>query len=482
MSLPDPVARMDLSEGDRPFARSSEACGDPEIPPFWQLDQPSDATAVIDARSGQAVSYGALRALADGCAQKWKLPRRTLVFVFAQNDLDSLAAYLAGLRAGHPVALLSATAPTDSLLAAYAPERVVGTGPFAGYTAIADRLWRRDEPRETPAPHAGLALLLSTSGSTGSPKMVRLSGVNLQANATAIGSYLGLAATERAPTTLPLSYSFGLSVVNSHLAVGATVVLGEFPVVQQDTWLQLARHGATSFAGVPLLYQIRRRMRYDPRTAPGVRTYTQAGGRLDAETKLWFLDQAEAAGARFFAMYGQTEATARISFVPPAQLRAKSDSIGRPIPGGELSVDPAGGELVFRGPGVMLGYAESPADLSLGDVQRGVLRTGDLGHVDANGFFYVTGRLKRFLKLAGLRVSLDELERRLEIAFACPVACGGQDEALRVQLEAAVPGAQVFALLREKFGIAPSLATVHPNARIARLPTGKIDYAALAHG
>ena len=205
MSLPNPVARVDVSDGDWPFLRSSEARGGPEISPFWQLDQPSDAPAVIDARSGQVVSYGTLRALADEWVRKWDLSRRALVFVFAQNDLDSLAAYLAGLRAGHPDALLSATAPTDSLLAAYAPERVVGTGPFAGYTAIADRLWRRDDPRESPAPHPDMALLLSTSGSTGSPKMVRLSRANLHANAAAIASYLGLTAAERAPTTLPLS-------------------------------------------------------------------------------------------------------------------------------------------------------------------------------------------------------------------------------------------------------------------------------------
>ncbi len=458
---------------------------------FWQLAVPAGAVAVIEAGTGRAVTYAELTAAADATAAALALPAgKALVGLFCRNDLASLTAYLGALRAGHAVCLLPAGAapPAAPLLEIYAPERLLAPanlGPWPGYRAGAPAgalaCWHRCEPAAAPAIHPDLALLLSTSGTTGSPKLVRLSRANLQANAGAIRDYLGLTAADRAPTTLPLSYSYGLSVVHSHLAAGATLVLGEFPPVQQATWTSFARHAVTSFAGVPLLYELLRRLRFDPRSQPTLRTYTQAGGRLGTDTKRWFLAAADAAGARFFVMYGQTEATARISFVPPDRLAGHSDSIGRAIPGGELSIDPANREILYRGPNVMLGYALSRADLAAGDTTGGLLRTGDLGRADADGFFYIEGRLRRFLKLAGLRVSLDELERRLEAHLGAPVACAGADEALLVHTEAVVPAAQVLALLQAGFGLAPALATVRTGQPLARLHSGKIDYAALAH-
>jgi acyl-CoA synthetase (AMP-forming)/AMP-acid ligase II len=458
--------------------------------PFWQLAGNPQAPAVIESATGRTWTYGELTAAADAMAAAWpRPPERGVIFLFCCNDFTSLAAYLGALRAGLPVALLPAVAHAHAgaLIDAYAPALILAPprhGPFAGHSpqpsAGSDLVaWRPDHPRPPVPVDAELALLLSTSGTTGSPKMVRLSAGNLQANAIAIAGYLGLTPAERAPTTLPMSYSYGLSVIHSHLAAGAALVLGDFPVVQRETWTALARHRATSFAGVPLSYQLLRRLRFDPRTQPGIRTYTQAGGRLDPETKRWFLGMA--GDARFFSMYGQTEATARISFVPPDRLAEKPDAIGCAIPGGTLQLDPATRELIYRGPNVMLGYAESRADLAAGDTQRGVLRTGDLGRVDEDGFFYVDGRLKRFLKLAGLRTNLDELERHLETRLGGPVACDGVDEALRVHLEASVPAETVHAFLQERFGLAPSLIAIRAGSPLPRLGNGKINYAMLRH-
>ncbi len=458
--------------------------------PFWKLAAPPNDLAVIETATGLTLTYAQLAASADAQVATLQLPRsRGLIFLFCQNDFASLATYLGCIRAGHAITLLPANAATHAaaMLGSYRPDRLIAPsnlGPFPGYTAgdttsAGLTIWRPILTSVEGNLHPSLALLLSTSGTTGSPKMVRLSHGNLQANAVSICEYLGISSTDRAPTTLPMSYSYGLSVVHSHLAAGATLLLGEFPVVQKETWSKLARHGANSFAGVPLLYQLLHRLRFDPRSRPTLRTYTQAGGRLDADTKRWFLDVS--AGARFFVMYGQTEATARISYVPPDRVRDKLDSIGRPIPGGKLAIDPATRELVYRGPNVMLGYAETRADLAAGDKQHGVLRTGDLGREDADGFFYVDGRLKRFLKLAGLRVGLDELERHLESQLDCAVACGGSDEALLVHVETAVSAAQIQTVLQESFGIAPALVTVRTGTPLTRLPNGKIDYAALVH-
>ena len=144
---------------------------------------------------------------------------------------------------------------------------------------------------------------------------------------------------------------------------------------------------------------------------------------------------------KFFVMYGQTEATARITYVPPEKLSNKIGSIGISIPGGELKIMNDGveinnpnevGEIVYKGDNVMLGYAETLADLSKGDELNGVLFTGDLGYKDEDGFFYVTGRMKRFIKIFGLRVNLDEVQKMIENHFKISVACTGKDELLKI--------------------------------------------------
>ena len=283
--------------------------------------------------------------------------------------------------------------------------------------------------------HPDLALLLTTSGSTGSPKLVRLTLRNLAANAESIAQYLQLTPQERPITSLPMSYSYGLSVINSHLQVGATIVFTEDGVLQREFWDAVDQHHCTSFAGVPYTYQMLLQTGLLNKKGSSLRTLTQAGGRLEERYIQQMYDLAMARGWKFMVMYGQTEATARISYVPFERLGGKVGSVGIAIPNGLLSVDEHTGELVYRGPNVMLGYAECRDDLAKGDELHGVLRTGDLARQDDDGYFYITGRLKRFLKLFGKRFNLDDVEKILSRRFETSVACYGRDDLLMVAVE-----------------------------------------------
>jgi acyl-coenzyme A synthetase/AMP-(fatty) acid ligase len=383
------------------------------------------------------------------------MPGRELVLVRSAPDAASAIAELAALDAGHAVVLLEAGADPGPVIERYDPR----------YVLTGDELEERDA---APAlVHPDVSLLLSTSGSTGSPKLVRLTKANVLANAASIAEYLGLTPEERAIASLPLPYSYGHSVLTSHLLAGASIAFTPHSVIRPEFWEDVRRHAVTSFAGVPYAYAMLERIGMREMELPALRTMTQAGGRLDPDVALRF-----AARARFFVMYGQTEATARIAYVPPERLGEKAGSIGIPIPGGALRVED--GELVYEGPNVMLGYAESAADLARGDELGGVLPTGDLGHADDDGFFYVTGRLKRIAKVYGQRVNLDEVEAAVD----GPAGAVAGDDAIDVYAERGADARALAALFR----LPPRAIRVHDVERLPVKDSGKIDYAALADG
>ncbi|MDR3625618.1 MAG: AMP-binding protein, partial [Ignavibacteriaceae bacterium] len=301
----------------------------------------------------------------------------------------------------------------------------------------------KDHQNSAPS-HPDLAVLLSTSGTTGSPKLVKLTYDNIQANAESIAQYLGIDKNEKPITSLPMSYSFGLSVINSHLLKGAVIICSNKSMVMREFWNTFNHYKCTSFSGVPYNYQMLQRLKFDKMDVPSLKTMTQAGGRLSEEFIKYFYDLTVKKGIRFFVMYGQTEATARISYVPYEKLGEKIGSIGIPIPNGEINIfpdeneitaSPIQGELIYYGKNVMMGYAENKEDLAKDDELHGVLHTGDLAYKDADGFCYITGRLKRFIKLFGLRVNLDEVEKMIENHFGTAAACYGGDDALKVLVQ-----------------------------------------------
>jgi acyl-CoA synthetase (AMP-forming)/AMP-acid ligase II len=456
-----------------------------------------DHPALIAPAQGVRLSYADLTARVERTAEALRegLPGRRLVLLAPGPDVEGVVLYLGCLRAGAPVCLAEPqSGPLARLADVYSPALILAPDTIAapeswslrpsmapGYLAATTRA------RGEASLHPDLALLLTTSGSTGSPKLVRLSARNLEANAQRIGEYLQLGPGERAIQSLPMHYSYGLSVLNSHLLAGGSVVLTPHSFMRPEFWREVDEERATSFAGVPYMYETLHRLRFEAGSHPGIRTYTQAGGALRRELIAHFHSRATAAGARLFVMYGQTEATARISYVPPERLGDKIGTIGVPIPGGRLRLEPIdrdgvmASELVYEGENVMLGYAETAEHLALGDVQQGVLRTGDLGTVDDDGYFSVVGRLKRFAKLFGRRVSLEDVERELEAAF--PVRAIATDAGDRLGVAVAVDGSaldeEMIAHLARFLAVPPAAIGLRRVAELPLTSTGKKDYKAL---
>ena len=422
-----------------------------------------------------------------------------VLFARMAVDLDSVLRYLGAFEAGRAIALIDPALDTDvlvELIGRFRPAAVLAAPESAappGYTASGDN-WLRTAP-EGVSPHADLAVLLPTSGSTGNPKLVRLSRTAILSNAEAIAEVLGIDADEIAPTSLPLHYSYGLSVLNSHLVRGATVVIEASGVLGRAFWDAVVEHGVTSLAGVPYHYEMLRRMKFDPAKYPSLRTLTQAGGKLRDELIAEFNDRIRAVGGRLLVMYGQTEAAPRMTTLPADRVAEKLGSVGPALPGGKFAIrrddgsetthPKITGEVVYRGPNVMMGYAESESELAGGHTFGGVLATGDLGYLDQDGYLFITGRLKRIGKVFGNRISLDDLEQAIRTAavgidVVAAVAAGD-----KVVMFAELPegGAAAKAIckdasraLSERLHLHTSGFDVRPIDIVPLLASGKIDY------
>ncbi|MEO5325296.1 AMP-binding protein [Mesorhizobium sp. CC13] len=407
---------------------------------------------------------------------------RKLVAVEAANSEHAIIAYLAARAGSHAVALL---APNDAEAFAAFEEDF---RPEVSVRSV-DGRWRRIEHGGTgEAMHAELALLLATSGSTGRKRFVRLSRSNVESNAEAIASYLELTSDDRAALILPFHYSYGLSVLNSHLAVGAGVFVAAKGVADRGFADELRCADVTNISGVPYSYELMQKTGLRVEELRSLRFMTVAGGRISAELAETFRRRLDASGRRLFLMYGQTEATARIAYVPPEALAENPDSIGVAIPGGELALAAAdgthiegcgeAGELVYRGPNVMMGYAQGCADLAQG-AEVGELRTGDLAERCENGFFRIVGRLKRMSKIAGLRISHEAVEHALRMR-GMEAAVAGDDRRLVAAFSSGEAPEAVRKLMIEASGLTPLHVEAVAVKDLPRLPSGKVDYPAIA--
>jgi len=403
---------------------------------------------------------------------------RGLVFCLCRNDIESLIGYLACVRNGLPVVLLDGSKPKeviDSLKEIYIPEYI--------WDGELKKTGLNGGPLNTD-----LAVCLTTSGSTGSPKLVRLSRKNIFSNAEAIAEYLEIDADERPVTTLPMHYSYGLSVINSHLIKGATILLTDKSYAQREFWNFVKEQRATSIAGVPYTYEILKKLRFFRMDLPYLKTMTQAGGKLSKDIAKEYIEYAVSCGKRFFVMYGQTEATARMSYLPWASALDKYASIGIAIPGGKFSlIDADGnridssdvdGELMYEGPNVSLGYAECRADLANGDENNGVLYTGDVARRDSDGYYYITGRLKRFVKIWGNRCNLDAVEQIVkEVTTNC--ACVGVDDKITVFVTTEEVTDEIITLLVSRTGLNNRAFEVKVIDSIPKNDSGKVQYVEL---
>jgi acyl-CoA synthetase (AMP-forming)/AMP-acid ligase II len=462
--------------------------------------------AVYDDRNGSWLTRDELRAASLDLAERIASERKRLVFLFCGVNSETLIGLLGAAAAGHATALIDPLVPEDvltGLIEAYQPELVLGAGGLGEkLAAVANGAetsgsfdcragvieWlARDGGSSFPPIDPALQLLLSTSGTTGSQKYVRLSRDAVIANARQIAEALSIDEQSVGIAHLPLHYSYGLSVVTSHLTSGGRLCLINDSITSPSFWSKIENVGGSHFPGVPFHYVALARLGAGL-VPESVKVFTQAGGALDLRVQTKIRDWAAQRDGRFYVMYGQTEASPRMATLQHADHVRKAGSVGVALAGGQFSiVDDHGaplaadavGTVVYEGPNVMSGYALSRADLDKGDEMKGRLETGDLGRLDAEGFLYLTGRTKRFAKIAGYRLGLDEIEQ--ELFGVCPVACLDLGEKIAVAHEQESETALKARVreLADSYKVPSSSFALRKVTQIPRASSGKIDYARL---
>ena len=330
-----------------------------------------------------------------------------------------------------------------------------------------------------------LSLLLPTSGTTGYPRCVRLSYHNIYSNTKAICSYLNISSRDKVITTLPMSYSYGLSILNTHLYSNSTIVLTNLSFAQRSLWDKIKKFKVTTFGGVPYTYELLKKLKFSKLNIDSLNYITQAGGKIDSDTLKYFAKVCKEKKIKFFVMYGQTEASPRMSFLPPNMLETKSGSIGIPIEGGKFSIfnnknhsifsKYDEGELVYEGENVCMGYAFDFNDLKKENENNGFLKTGDLVKIDKDGFYFSVGRKKRILKLYGNRVNLDFIEKKIqELGIDC--ICLGNDMELKVFTTDKSYVEDLNNFLINKLNISKYMFNLYLVKKFPRSASGKIIY------
>lgn len=462
---------------------------------LFDIDQkPLSALAAVDDSGGQ-LTYGELVSFCGNITAT--LSKRELVFCLCENKVGSLAGFLA-LYDNKDVCLLINAAIDrgllDNLYETYHPSYFwMPEGKCADF-CFETVLQYKDyvlckTGNKAPEMHSDLSLLMTTSGTTGSPKLVRHKYGNVESNAKNVAKAFGWTPEERGIIDLPMQYTMGLNVICSHLHAGATVLLVAANLMNPRYWQFIKEQKGTNFTGVPFSYEILNRLRFFRMDLPCLTTMAEGGGKLSDTLFAAFANYAEEKGKRFFATFGTTETTARLAFLPPENAVRKCGSIGKAIPEGNLYlIDENGnriqepdkeGELIYEGPNVTMGYAESVGDLTKGEEFCGVYHTGDIARMDEDGCFYIVGRLKRFLKLFGLRVSLDQCERIISEHFGIECACTGDDSQMRIYITKDGLQEEVKQLMAEKTGLIAKSFAVKFIEAIPRFESGKTNYRAL---
>ena len=460
---------------------------------MWNLNAFGDNIAIVE-DTGAFLTYDQLSEESQKLYSK--IGERCLIFILCRNSISSIKGYVAALNNNVVPLLLNAdlnSKALSNLLFEYSPKYVWApneTDCLTGFDRIFDDgsyALFKNQGETNYGLYKDLALLLTTSGSTGSPKFVRQSYDNIKSNTKSIVEYLKIVPSDRAITTLPMNYTYGLSIINTHLFSGATLLVTEKTLMQKEFWTFLKEQKATTFGGVPYTYEMLHRLRFERMDLPSLRYITQAGGKLSVELQKSFVAFSQKTGIGFIIMYGQCEATARMSYLPAECSADHLGSIGIAIPGGkfkvmaddgtEITTCNKPGELVYIGSNVTLGYSFSKEDLFKGDERDGVLHTGDIAQFDENGYYYIVGRMKRFLKVFGNRVNLDEIEQLVKdkyVGIDCAVS--GTDDHIEVFVTNFNDIDDIRKYLAHRTGLNPVAFNVHLIEQIPKNDSGKTLY------
>ena len=423
--------------------------------------------------------------------------QRALCFLLVENNIGGIAWTMSMLDSRQLVPLIlnvkTEEALLQQLLATYQPTYICAPESFSIEGTFVDQQYGYllTKVSEDICPlYEDLSHLLPTSGSTGSPKLVRHKYDNIGAAGLNISTFFELKETDRPLMVLPLYYTMGLSMVFSHLRVGATILITGLSMTDINFWKFLKEQQATSFTGVPYSFQILNLMRFFRMELPHLELLTQGGGKMPTDLNIKFAEYCRDKGKRWIATYGQSECTARMAYLPAKWALDKVGSIGIAVPNGELSlIDTDGnpittphteGEMCYCGKNVTMGYARQQSDLALGDERNGFIRTGDLAYFDEDGCYYIVGRMGRFLKLFGMRVGLDECEQIVQTDCGIECACVGTDEKMIVYITNADKQNEVKDTLVQKTHIVATSFQIRLINEIPKNEAGKKLYSKLS--
>ncbi len=461
---------------------------------MWNLNQHKENTALLDDK-GNRITYSDIIEEAQTLNQV--IGGRCVVFALCRNTVGSIVGYASFLENNIVPVMLSADIDRtllEELDSKYQPAFywVPSDMVFEGYHKIHGymdySLLKTDYGTYEINPDT--CILLTTSGSTGNPKLVRQSYKNVLSNTKSIIKYLEINSSERPITILPFNYTYGISIVNTHLYAGATILVTDKGVMQKEFWTFFKEQEATSISGVPYTYEMLEKLRFRNMKLDSLKVLTQAGGRLSETLQMKFGEYALSTGKKFFVMYGQCEATARMAYLPPEHVVDHCGFIGLAIPGGKFTIEDTDGkvidapntpgELVYKGDNVTLGYAISKEDLVKGDERQGVLHTGDIAECDEQGFYRIVGRMNRFLKVFGNRVNMDDVEKMVNREFSIDCACVGKDDhvVICVVSEASL-NTKIIDYISQKININRIAISIVNIDEVPRNESGKIAYKAL---
>lgn len=461
---------------------------------LWDFEKYREQIAIIT-EEGEEYCYRDIFAMQRRIAGR--MEKGSLVCIIMQNDVGSLMGHFACMMNDSVPLLLSAQTERNDIYKMwenYMPEYLWFSDKYEDlaekekyrkiFTFLGYCLWERKEKCGQKL-HSELALLLPTSGSTGNPKLVRISRENVMENTKSICEYLKLKQEERAVTVLPVSYTYGLSIIHTFFYVGASVYVTKQSICQKSFWEGIKKNNVSFFSGVPYTYECMKKMGTGEKVLQSITKLTQAGGKLSEQLQEYWGRFAQKTEKEFFVMYGQTEATARMGYLPPQHCLEKLGSVGIPIPGCELRVvDEEGneiceshksGEIICRGKNVSMGYAKERMDLSKGDKNKGVLYTGDLGYKDKEGFIYLCGRKSRFAKIYGKRIDMAYLERELERELGKSVVLLSDDKKIILYTEPE-QSRRALEYVQSKTGIYAGVLEYKDICNLPRNEYGKIRY------
>jgi len=333
-----------------------------------------------------------------------------------------------------------------------------------------------------------IAILLSSSGSTGSSKFIKISFKNLRHNTKTISQYLKLDKNDKTIINLPFNYSYGLSLVNTHLFVGGKILLTKSSILSKGFWNTFKNFKPTNLNGVPYTYDLLTKLYLNKIDFSCLKFITQAGGILNKEIIKKLIINSRKYNFKLYIMYGQTEASPRISYLEPNLVEKKIGSIGKPIKGGKIWIEDENknvikcpfqeGELIYKGPNVFMGYANNKKDLKKGYISSNILRTGDIAEYDNEGFYFIKGRKNRYSKIYGNRVNIAEIENIFS-NYQYPIVCSIKDNYLNIYCEKIINSNDLLNILKNNTTIPINRCKIYIIKKIPRTNSGKVNYSKL---